>query len=61
MIELNNLIKISKYAGERFDLVQSGGGNSSANILRTFSVLIIILSFSQTILLSQKFLVLEKK
>lgn len=32
MIELNNLIKISKYAGERFDLVQSGGGNSSAKI-----------------------------
>ena len=32
MIELNNLIKISKYAGERFDLVQSGGGNSSAKM-----------------------------
>jgi len=29
MIELKNFIKISKYAGERFDLVQAGGGNSS--------------------------------
>ncbi len=27
---LKELIKISKYAGERFDLVQAGGGNSSA-------------------------------
>jgi len=27
MNELNKLIKLSKYAGERFDLVQAGGGN----------------------------------
>ena len=32
MIELKNLIQISKYAGERFDLVQAGGGNSSAKL-----------------------------
>ncbi len=32
MIELQNLIKISKYAGERFDLVQAGGGNSSVKL-----------------------------
>jgi rhamnose utilization protein RhaD (predicted bifunctional aldolase and dehydrogenase) len=29
MSELKILINISKYAGERFDLVQAGGGNSS--------------------------------
>jgi len=29
MNELNTLVKMSKYAGERFDLVQAGGGNSS--------------------------------
>lgn len=29
MNEINELVKISKYAGERFDLVQAGGGNSS--------------------------------
>jgi rhamnose utilization protein RhaD (predicted bifunctional aldolase and dehydrogenase) len=29
MGELKDLIDISKYAGERFDLVQAGGGNSS--------------------------------
>ncbi len=29
MNELENLVEISKYAGERFDLVQAGGGNSS--------------------------------
>lgn len=28
-IELNDFIEISKFAGERFDLVQAGGGNSS--------------------------------
>jgi ribulose-5-phosphate 4-epimerase/fuculose-1-phosphate aldolase len=32
MIELENLIKISKYAGQRFDLVQAGGGNSSVKL-----------------------------
>jgi len=32
LIELKNLIKISKYAGERFDLVQAGGGNSSVKL-----------------------------
>jgi len=32
LIELKNLIQISKYAGERFDLVQAGGGNSSAKL-----------------------------
>ncbi len=29
MSEVKALVKISKYAGERFDLVQAGGGNSS--------------------------------
>ncbi len=29
MNDLDALVKISKYAGERFDLVQAGGGNSS--------------------------------
>jgi rhamnose utilization protein RhaD (predicted bifunctional aldolase and dehydrogenase) len=29
MNEIEDLVKISKYAGERFDLVQAGGGNSS--------------------------------
>lgn len=29
MSEINDLVEISKYAGERFDLVQAGGGNSS--------------------------------
>lgn len=30
--EINNLIKISDYIGERFDLVQAGGGNTSVKI-----------------------------
>ena len=30
--EINSLIEISKYAGERFDLVQSAGGNSSIKL-----------------------------
>jgi len=29
MSEISALVEISKYAGERFDLVQAGGGNSS--------------------------------
>ncbi len=29
MLELSELIKLSQYAGERFDLIQAGGGNSS--------------------------------
>lgn len=29
MNEIKKLVEISKYAGERFDLVQAGGGNSS--------------------------------
>ena len=29
MSEIRDLVEISKYAGERFDLVQAGGGNSS--------------------------------
>jgi len=29
MNEIKSLVEISKYAGERFDLVQAGGGNSS--------------------------------
>ena len=29
MSEIDDLVDISKYAGERFDLVQAGGGNSS--------------------------------
>jgi len=32
MNELEDLIDISKYAGERFDLVQAGGGNSSVKL-----------------------------
>lgn len=32
MSELNNFVKMSKYAGERFDLVQAGGGNSSVKL-----------------------------
>ena len=32
MKQLDNLIKISKYAGERFDLIQAGGGNSSVKL-----------------------------
>lgn len=32
MIEIKNLVKISKYAGERFDLVQASGGNSSVKL-----------------------------
>ena len=32
MKELSDLVDISKYAGERFDLVQSGGGNSSVKL-----------------------------
>ena len=30
--EIKQLIKISKFAGERFDLVQAGGGNSSVKL-----------------------------
>jgi len=32
LIELKNLVKISKIVGERFDLVQAAGGNSSVKI-----------------------------
>ena len=32
MIELKNFVEISKYAGERFDLVQAAGGNSSVKL-----------------------------
>jgi rhamnose utilization protein RhaD (predicted bifunctional aldolase and dehydrogenase) len=32
LIELKNFVKISKYAGERFDLVQAAGGNSSVKL-----------------------------
>ncbi len=32
MDDLNALVNISKYAGERFDLVQAGGGNSSVKL-----------------------------
>ena len=32
MIELKNFVEISKYAGERFDLVQAAGGNTSVKI-----------------------------
>lgn len=34
MNEIHELIKLSKYAGQRFDLVQAGGGNSSAKLDR---------------------------
>ncbi|HAR62500.1 MAG: hypothetical protein DKM50_02665 [Candidatus Margulisiibacteriota bacterium] len=32
MNELEKFVKLSKYAGERFDLVQAGGGNSSVKL-----------------------------
>ena len=32
MIELKNFAEISKYAGERFDLVQAAGGNTSVKL-----------------------------
>ena len=32
MKEVNDFIEISKYAGERFDLVQAAGGNSSVKL-----------------------------
>ncbi len=32
MKELVDLTELSKYAGERFDLVQAGGGNSSVKL-----------------------------
>jgi len=32
MNPVNILVEISKYAGERFDLVQAGGGNSSVKL-----------------------------
>lgn len=30
--EINNFVKLSKYAGQRFDLVQAGGGNTSVKL-----------------------------
>lgn len=30
--ELNSLVKMSKFAGERFDLIQAGGGNTSVKL-----------------------------
>ncbi|ARU49517.1 class II aldolase/adducin family protein [Sulfurospirillum diekertiae] len=32
MKEIQDLVSLSKYAGERFDLVQAGGGNSSVKL-----------------------------
>ena len=32
MNEINNFVKLSKYAGQRFDLVQAGGGNTSVKL-----------------------------
>ena len=32
MIEIKNFVEISNYAGERFDLVQAAGGNSSVKL-----------------------------
>ena len=32
MTEIDKLVRMSKYAGERFDLVQAGGGNSSVKL-----------------------------
>jgi rhamnose utilization protein RhaD (predicted bifunctional aldolase and dehydrogenase) len=32
MSEIKDFVEISKYAGERFDLVQAGGGNSSVKL-----------------------------
>ena len=34
MNELDKFVQISKYAGERFDLIQAGGGNSSVKNFR---------------------------
>lgn len=31
-LELQNFIKLSRYAGERYDLTQAGGGNTSAQL-----------------------------
>lgn len=33
--ELEKFIRMSKYAGERFDLVQAGSGNSSVKLKTT--------------------------
>ena len=38
-IEIKNLIKLSKYAGERFDLVQSAGGNTSIKLNKKIMVI----------------------
>jgi len=35
LIEIKNFVEISKYAGERFDLIQAAGGNSSVKITDT--------------------------
>ena len=40
MSEIKNFINISKYAGERFDLVQAAGGNSSVKISSNSEMLI---------------------
>jgi rhamnose utilization protein RhaD (predicted bifunctional aldolase and dehydrogenase) len=32
MNEITDFVKYSKYAGQRFDLVQAGGGNSSVKL-----------------------------
>ena len=32
MSEIKNFVEISKYAGERLDLVQAAGGNSSVKL-----------------------------
>ncbi|MBY0353692.1 class II aldolase/adducin family protein [Candidatus Babeliales bacterium] len=45
MNELNNFVHLSKYAGQRFDLVQAGGGNSSVK-LKDGSLLIKASGFS---------------
>ena len=40
MSEINGFVEISKYAGERFDLVQAAGGNSSVKLNDTGEMLI---------------------
>ena len=40
MSEIKNFVEISKYAGERFDLVQAAGGNSSVKLYNSGEMLI---------------------
>ncbi|MBP9887013.1 MAG: class II aldolase [Leptospiraceae bacterium] len=53
MNELENFILMSKYAGERFDIVQAGGGNSSVK-LEDGSMLIKASGFSLSEITNEK-------